>query len=36
MNACKACAEECERHADMHEHCRASAEACNELLATLG
>lgn len=26
--ACRACAEECEGHADMHEHCRACAEAC--------
>lgn len=25
---CAACAEECERHADMHEHCRLCAEAC--------
>lgn len=25
---CRACAEECEQHADMHEHCRACAEAC--------
>ncbi|POX50637.1 four-helix bundle copper-binding protein [Streptomyces sp. Ru72] len=41
--ACRACAEECGRHADMHEHCRICAEACrsceqacNELLAKLG
>ncbi|MEE1930332.1 four-helix bundle copper-binding protein [Streptomyces sp. TRM 70351] len=41
--ACKACADECERHADMHAHCRLCADACrscetacNELLATLG
>jgi hypothetical protein len=26
--ACATCAEECERHADMHEHCRICAEAC--------
>ncbi len=26
--ACIACAEECERHAGMHEHCRLCAEAC--------
>ncbi|MDP9980965.1 hypothetical protein J2W14_000341 [Pseudarthrobacter oxydans] len=26
--ACSACAEECERHAGMHEHCRICAAAC--------
>ena len=26
--ACAACAVECERHAEMHEHCRICAEAC--------
>ncbi len=26
--ACRVCGEECERHADMHEHCRICAEAC--------
>jgi hypothetical protein len=26
--ACRICAQECERHADMHEHCRICAEAC--------
>ena len=26
--ACRLCAEECERHADMHEHCRICAESC--------
>lgn len=26
--ACRFCAEECERHAAMHEHCRICAEAC--------
>ena len=25
---CKACGDECERHAHMHEHCRFCAEAC--------
>lgn len=25
---CATCAEECERHAGMHEHCRLCAEAC--------
>lgn len=26
--ACSACAEECEKHAGMHEHCRICAAAC--------
>lgn len=26
--ACRSCGEECERHAEMHEHCRLCAEAC--------
>ncbi|WP_370409941.1 four-helix bundle copper-binding protein [Streptomyces fradiae] len=26
--ACAACAAECERHGDRHEHCRICAEAC--------
>ncbi|HSM58507.1 MAG TPA: four-helix bundle copper-binding protein [Candidatus Sulfomarinibacteraceae bacterium] len=26
--ACRVCGEECERHADMHEHCRICAESC--------
>ncbi|WP_327257291.1 four-helix bundle copper-binding protein [Streptomyces sp. NBC_01244] len=37
------CADECGRHADMHEHCRICVEACrsceqacNKLLGTLG
>jgi hypothetical protein len=41
--ACLVCAEECERHAAHHEHCRACAEvcrrckqACDDLLATIG
>jgi hypothetical protein len=41
--ACLACAEECDRHAAHHEHCRLCAEvcrrcknACDELLATIG
>jgi hypothetical protein len=25
---CRACAEECTKHAGMHEHCRICAEAC--------
>lgn len=41
--ACKACGDECAKHAPMHEHCRICAdacrrceEACQELLAVLG
>lgn len=26
--ACRSCAEECEKHATHHEHCRVCAEAC--------
>ena len=26
--ACKACADECASHGDMHEHCRICAESC--------
>lgn len=26
--ACRACADECEKHAEMHEHCRVCAESC--------
>lgn len=26
--ACGLCAEECEKHAGMHEHCRLCGEAC--------
>jgi hypothetical protein len=25
---CKSCGDECERHSQMHEHCRVCAEAC--------
>jgi hypothetical protein len=28
LAACRACADECERHAAHHEHCRLSAEEC--------
>lgn len=28
--ACRACGDECEQHAGMHEHCRVCAEACRE------
>jgi uncharacterized protein DUF326 len=40
--ACKSCGDECERHAQRHEHCRVCAEACrrceracNDLLASM-
>ena len=26
--ACQVCAEECERHGDMHDHCRINADTC--------
>lgn len=26
--ACRVCGDECERHADEHEHCRICAESC--------
>jgi hypothetical protein len=26
--SCRTCGDECERHAQMHEHCRVCAEAC--------
>ncbi|RUM95742.1 four-helix bundle copper-binding protein [Pseudaminobacter arsenicus] len=26
--ACRACGDECRRHADMHEHCRVCADEC--------
>ena len=41
--ACRACAEECDRHAPHHDHCRVCAEvcrsceqACSDLLAAIG
>ncbi|RTL63959.1 MAG: four-helix bundle copper-binding protein [Hyphomicrobiales bacterium] len=30
--ACRLCADECEKHAQMHEHCRICAEACRRCL----
>ena len=27
-DACRRCADECDQHAGMHEHCRVCAEAC--------
>jgi hypothetical protein len=41
--ACKSCGDECQTHAEMHEHCRICAEACRaceqacqEVLAAAG
>ncbi|MGY1696073.1 MULTISPECIES: four-helix bundle copper-binding protein [unclassified Geodermatophilus] len=41
--ACRACGDECSRHASMHDHCRICAEACRrceqacrDLIAALG
>jgi hypothetical protein len=31
--ACQTCAEECERHANVHDHCRICAEACRHCQA---
>lgn len=28
--ACRICGGECQRHADMHEHCRICSESCRE------
>ncbi len=28
--ACKLCGDECEKHKDMHEHCRVCAESCRQ------
>ncbi|WP_219509023.1 four-helix bundle copper-binding protein [Nonomuraea ceibae] len=28
ITACRSCADECGRHAEMHEHCRICAERC--------
>jgi hypothetical protein len=43
LTACRSCGDECERHAQMHEHCRVCAQACRrceqacqELISTLG
>jgi hypothetical protein len=36
--ACRICAQECDSHAEMHEHCRVCAEACrncDEAVASL-
>jgi hypothetical protein len=30
--ACKLCAEECQKHASMHEHCRICAESCRRCM----
>lgn len=31
--ACRLCAEECEKHVTMHEHCRICAKACRECMS---
>lgn len=31
--ACRLCAEECEKHAQMHEHCRICGEACRRCMS---
>jgi hypothetical protein len=43
VQTCRECAEECDRHAQHHEHCRLCAEACRrceqacvDLLSALG
>ena len=33
MVACRRCGDECERHAQMHEHCRICAESCRRCQA---
>jgi hypothetical protein len=40
--ACRSCGDECQRHAEMHQHCRVCAQACRrceqacqELLAAI-
>ena len=30
VQACRACADECEIHSGMHDHCRMCAEACRK------
>jgi Domain of Unknown Function (DUF326) len=41
--ACRSCGDECQSHAEMHEHCRICADACrsceqacNEVLSAIG
>jgi hypothetical protein len=29
-DACRVCGEECERHAEMHQHCRICADTCRQ------
>lgn len=43
IQACRVCGEECERHAEHHEHCRVCAEVCrrceqtcNDVLSMIG
>lgn len=42
LTACRICADECDRHADQHEHCRtcgdccrSCADACDRLLSSI-
>ncbi len=35
MVACRACADECDRHASKHPHCRICAEACRQCEKTV-
>src|SRR3954451_24951718 len=34
LRACRACAEECDRHAAHHKHCRVCAEVCRRCEAS--
>jgi hypothetical protein len=36
MEACRLCADECERHAERHEHCRICADACRRCESACG
>ena len=33
ITACRACAEECQQHAQHHEHCRMCADTCRQCIA---
>ena len=33
ITACTVCARECNKHADMHEHCRVCADECRQCAA---
>jgi hypothetical protein len=34
IEACRICGEECEKHAEMHEHCRLCADECRQCEAS--